>query len=543
MKDFQKFSFISYGSKIRLYVLCFVVVFLANSVEANAQWTESEQLFAGQSGSSFGNALSMEGSRVIVGANNDDEVALNSGAAFIYRFDLSLNEWVEEAKLKASDASTFDRFGNAVALSGKRALVGAHYDDDGGINSGAAYVFVFNDMTGEWEEEAKLTPEVSSENFGRSVSLHGNVALIGAHLDDENGIESGAAYIFEYNEISGKWEERAKLTPAGAGSADWFGWSVSLSHDRALISAGNNTQSAYIFEYDEGTGRWNEKNKIVGSDTESGDSFGASVALNDRRAIVGASSDDYGRGSSGSVYVFVHNEISDSWIEESKLIVRDAVEGQSFGHTVSIHEETIAVGAHRDGNGVLALSGSAYIFRLNDSRSQWIEEQKLKASNTSGNDFFGIAVAVSKNKVLVGATSATPGGNAYVFEKNSNKASRKSFEHRNFTNDSSVSELKSIADGRLLGPEKLPNIFILEDNYPNPFDIETVIRFTIPEAVHIQLNVYDALGRKIEQLASGIFEEGKHEIRFDAQGLPRGIYFYRLETQLGSHTQSMLLTN
>ena len=123
----------------------------------------------------FGRSVSVSGDLALVGASGDDDAGSNSGSAYVFRVDGS--EWFEEAKLVASDAAGGDRFGISVALCGDVALVGAHEDDDADSHSGSAYVFRFDGTT--WVEEQKLTDGEQSDEFGRSVSVCGEVALVG----------------------------------------------------------------------------------------------------------------------------------------------------------------------------------------------------------------------------------------------------------------------------------------------------------------------------------------------------------------------------
>ena len=118
---------------------------------------------------------------------------------------------VQEAKLLASDGVAGDYFGRTVALSGETALVGSYGDDDQGSNSGSAYVFVRSG--GVWSQEAKLLPTDGLTNgyFGYSVALSGETALIGSFRDNDQGSSSGSAYVFVRS--GGAWSQQAKLLP------------------------------------------------------------------------------------------------------------------------------------------------------------------------------------------------------------------------------------------------------------------------------------------------------------------------------------------
>ncbi|MDP6583398.1 MAG: FG-GAP repeat protein, partial [Anaerolineales bacterium] len=139
-------------------------------------------------------SVAIDGNLAIVGVRYDDDNGYNSGSAYIFRFDGST--WQEEAKLTADDGASEDLFGCSVAISGDVALIGSRYDDDNGYNSGSAYIYRFNGID-TWQQEAKLLASdgASSDYFGVSVAIDGNLAIIGAYGDDDNGWDSGSAYI------------------------------------------------------------------------------------------------------------------------------------------------------------------------------------------------------------------------------------------------------------------------------------------------------------------------------------------------------------
>ena len=166
--------------------------------------------------------------------------------------------WTQEAKLTASDKKSFDGFGISVSLSGDRALVGAYTSFPGGTsNAAAAYVFT-RASNGTWTEEAKLvaSDKAAYDGFGTSVSISGDRALVGASNSDPGGTSNaGAAYVFT-RASNGTWTEEAKLVASDKKSGDYFGISVSLSGDRALVGAytsdpGGTSEAgaAYVFDF------------------------------------------------------------------------------------------------------------------------------------------------------------------------------------------------------------------------------------------------------------------------------------------------------
>jgi hypothetical protein len=363
----------------------------------------------GAEGDLFGWSVSLSDNRALIGAYRDDDNGSNSGSAYV--FELSGSTWTETAKLTASDGAAGDNFGWSVSLSGDRALIGAPFDDDGGL----AYVF---ELSGSiWTETAKLTASdgTASDYFGYSVSLSDNRALVGSIGDDDNGDSSGSSYVFEPS--GSTWTQTAKLTASDGAAGDNFGWSVSLSGDRALIGApfdddnGSNSGSAYVFELS--GSMWAETAKLTASDGAAGDIFGSSVSLSDDRALAGARNDADNGSNSGSAYVF---DLSGStWTQTAKLTASDGTMSDYFGDSVSLSGDRALVGA-REGNVNGSNSGSAYVFEL--SASTWTETAKLTASDGAEWDNFD-SVSLSGDRALVGALfdddNGSDSGSAYVF--------------------------------------------------------------------------------------------------------------------------------
>ena len=184
--------------------------------ESTGHWNETAKLTAsdGHSTDYFGYAVSAFRNRAIVGAYmDDDDNGDRSGSAYVFQKNQSTGIWAETAKLKASDGAAGDQFGRSVSISGKIVIVGAYRDDDYGYNSGSLYVYEMNESTGVWSEAAKLTASdgAAGDFFGCSVSVSGNIVIAGAYGDDDNGLNSGSAYVFEKNESTGIWIETAKL--------------------------------------------------------------------------------------------------------------------------------------------------------------------------------------------------------------------------------------------------------------------------------------------------------------------------------------------
>jgi len=324
----------------------------------------------------------------------------------------------DEVKLTASDGEQGDNFGYSVSISGKYAIVGAYLDADNGVESGSAYIFKYNDTS--WIEQAKINASDAAlaDYFGNSVSISGDYAVVGAIGKDERGENSGSAYIFKRNGTS--WSEQAKINASDGAAADSFGHSVSISGDYVVVGAigdndrGTSSGSAYIFMRN-GTS-WSEQAKINASDGEEGDSFGHSVSISGDYVIVGAIGKDESGKNSGSAYIFKRDNTL--WIEQAKINASDAAQYDNFGNSVSISGDYAVVGAYyNDERG--ENSGSAYIFKRDET--SWNEQAKINANDAAVADYFGHSVSISGEYTVVGAIGdddrGSSSGSAYIFKR------------------------------------------------------------------------------------------------------------------------------
>ncbi len=320
----------------------------------------------------------------------------------------------------ASDGGSFDSFGFSVAIDGDTAIVGAYWDDDRGTDSGSAYVF--ERVNGVWTEVAKLTASdgQAQDQFGVSVAIDGDTVIVGAFQDDFKG----SAYVFE--RAGGVWTEVAKFTANDGQVGDWFGYSVAIDGDTAIVGAlwndnyrGSNAGSAYTFERVNGI--WTQGSKFVANDGQAEDAFGVSVAISGDTIIVGAVGDDDRGTDSGSAYVFERVGFN-AWIEAAKFAANDGQAEDGFGYSVAIDGDTAIVGAPRDDDGGFD-AGSAYVFERVGVNA-WIEAAKLTANDgQAANGWFGRGVAIAGDTAIVGAFRSDLGaesGSAYVFERVSN---------------------------------------------------------------------------------------------------------------------------
>ena len=215
------------------------------------------------------------------------------------------DDWPQQNKLLASDGAAYDHFGYSVSIDGDYAIVGARHDDDNGVDSGSAYIFTRSGST--WTEQAKLlaTDGEAGDEFGYSVSIDGDYAIIGAHLEDGTTVDSGSAYIFIRS--GSAWTHQAKLTGLNEEADDEFGCSVSINGDWAIVGAryddDNGVDSGSACMFTRSGSVWIHEAKLLATDGEAGDEFGCSVSIDGDYAIIGAYLEDGTTVDSGSAYI------------------------------------------------------------------------------------------------------------------------------------------------------------------------------------------------------------------------------------------------
>jgi hypothetical protein len=366
----------------------------------------------------LGSAVAIAGDTAIVGAPNDDGAA---GAAYV--FVRTGSTWAAQQKLVATDTAGLQAFGNALALSGDTALVGARFDDNAsGTDAGAAYVFVRSG--GVWTQQQKLIGADTDafDELGAAVALSGDTAVVGALRANDGS--AGAVYVFVRS--GGTWSQQQKLTASDAAGGDNFGLAVAIAGDTLIAGAarddnanGSDAGAAYVFTRTAGT--WSEQQKLLAGDGAESDRFGTSVAVSGETSLVGAFWDDTLAGSNaGSAYVFTR--AGTAWSQQQKLQGADSAAGDQFGVAVSLASDTALVGADFDTTFGGALAGSAYVFVR--TGGLWQQQQQLLAPDGTSGDGFGYALAIAGDSALCGArtndtNSGTDAGSAYVFRASS----------------------------------------------------------------------------------------------------------------------------
>ncbi|MCH8342837.1 MAG: hypothetical protein IH983_02500 [Planctomycetes bacterium] len=267
-----------------------------------SSWIEHQELLASDDaiGDKFGRSVALSGDVAVIGAPSDDP----HGSAYLFRFDGS--RWIEEQKLLASDsAGAFGNgFGLSVAISGTIAVIGAPGHVHDGLTLGSAYVFRFNGST--WVEEQELLPsaDAGSAAFGSAVSIRGEVILIGARSEGY-----GSAYVFRYDREAppgSQWVLEQKLLASDPNGIEQFGKSVAVDGDTAVIGAwasnagGPGSGAAYVFRFNPRTSTWAQQQQLLPDPNPWTNFFGRSVAIDGDTVVIGAHGEDH---QAGAAYV------------------------------------------------------------------------------------------------------------------------------------------------------------------------------------------------------------------------------------------------
>jgi len=372
-------------------------------------------------GDALGYSVSISGDYAIIGAKGEDSGTDDEGAAYIFKKNSTTGLFEEVNKIVASDKDVNAYFGSFVSISGDYAIVGAPFEDSGTDDEGAAYIFKKNSTTGLFEEVNKIVASDMQvdDNFGFSVSISGDYAIVGAHKEDTGGVSAGAAYIFKKNSTTGLFEEVNKIQASNRGDGDLFGISASISGDYAIVGSrdedtgASNVGAAYIFKKNPTTGLFEEVHMIQASDKGEGDFFGYSSSISGDYAIVGAFNNDAGTDDEGAAYIFKKNSTTGLFEEVNKIVASDKEVNDNFGQSTSINGDYAIVGAPKEDSGTTD-GGSAYVFKKNSTTGLFEEVSKIQSSDRETYDYFGIfgSVSISRDNIIVGAKGEDTGGNA-----------------------------------------------------------------------------------------------------------------------------------
>lgn len=365
---------------------------------------------------------------------------------------------IEEFKITANDGDREDFFGISVSINGDYAIVGASSDDDNGENSGSAYIFIRDGQ--EWVQQDKITADDGEDFdvFAMSVSINGDYAIVGAYLDDnDNGENSGSAYIFARD--GEHWVQQEKITADDGYEDNYFGNSVSIDSDYA---------------------------------------------------IVGAFRDDVNEDDSGSGFIY-----SETPIIPRIVLSADTLE---FGEVIIDHSESMMLLVSNEGNEDLEVSdisivGEPFIIDYEDVfvvEPDSSHEVLVTFTPEARDNFEGILTIISDDP---------ENGEISVLLLGIGLA------------DNDVREYY----------HSLPEFFFLSEAYPNPFNSTATISYGLSTSGNASLEVYNLSGQRITTLFKGFKQAGSYSTTLLANNLSTGLYLIQLKASYQIFTQKVML--
>ena len=369
----------------------------------------------------FGLSVSLSGTTVVIGANGDDTGADNAGRAYAYDLNSPTPD-VPAYILNSPSPDPNDQFGISVAVSGTRVVVGAWLDDTGANNAGSAYIYELTSATPTVPAFTLNNPAPApSDDFGRSVALSGTRVIVGAFQDVTAGIVTGSAYVYDLTGIT-PTNPVHTLTKPNPSVGGQFGWAVALSGARAIVSNPTDNISAGIaYSYHLAGATPTVPEAILNDPSPAtADYFGTATAMFGKLLVVGATGDDTGFNNAGRAYVYDLDNLENG-LPPSPLAELDnptPAQDDNFGVAVAISGTRVVVGASADDFGAVN-AGSAYVFELAGGGPPLLIAT-LNNPAPAVADFFGEAVAMFGTRIVVGASLdnavGSDTGTAYLYD-------------------------------------------------------------------------------------------------------------------------------
>jgi uncharacterized repeat protein (TIGR01451 family) len=378
-------------------------------------WSAPAELLAASAvaGDGFGSTVAVSGDVALVGVPLADLGGADRGAVDSFR--RTGGAWSAPQRLTNAGGDASDRFGAALTVDGARAAVGAPGEESpAGENVGAVYAF--EEAGAAWDGGQPLTPEFGTEGdrLGNAVAIEGDTAVVGASTAS-TATASWAGYAYVYQRTGIAWTERQRLEAPDGVQYDFFGASVALSGDTIAVSArrrdsGGVESSGGVYVFERVGGAWTYRATIEPLEPTFFGGFGMSLALaGDTIAVGSADATVGGQAARGRVDVFVRS--GGTWVFSQTLTANDGVAGDSFGQGLTMQGDTLVIGAPgRDGAG--ANAGAAYVFTR--SVGAWNQGPRFTSADAAENDAFGAVLRLSADTLAVGVPND---GSVYVFER------------------------------------------------------------------------------------------------------------------------------
>jgi len=354
---------------------------------------------------SFGVSVAMDDSIAVVGASGEASCGRNAGAVYVYRREAGVTVWRNTTRLTPTDCRKSMFFGEAVAVSGTRILVGASSEAFPTERTDAAYVFERTE-NGQWEQTARLTGNRDREEgvFAAGLDLQGDRAVVSTSGSSEAQY-GGAVYVFEYRSDINGWRRTTRLTASRGVRDGVMGHAVTLDGDHLAVAASTFLEdepgSVYVFHYDAGPGTWHEEAHFTGIET-----FFIDLDLHGTTLVVGE--DLAGNDESGEASVY-RKEGHGTWRKETTLRPGVPYESGAFGTTVSVYDGSILVAGYNEQLGKeYNIDRVVYAFRRGSEA--WHERTVIDIGKVD----FGAAMAQGEGIALISSVPDGRPGTVYV---------------------------------------------------------------------------------------------------------------------------------
>lgn len=466
----------------------------------------------------FGYSVALSENLCVIGAPADGGLLPASGSVYVYQPDPAVaGAWRLDAKIFPTDNNYFNRFGESVAVSGGRIIVGAPYSTSPLKTAGDA--FIFEKQNGKWKQAAKLSPADGNfrNMFGAAVAIDGDFAAVGAFRDDVGDFDTGSVYVYRLTDD--KWLQDVKLVAADADSGDFFGYSVSLYNNYLVVGApgdnGNGADAGSIYAFLRGEQGWSQKTKKAANDQELKDKYGSAVAVGKDMTVVGAPHKKIkDQVSRGAAYVYGN-------IEDLALPV------------------TLTAFAAEQSNGAIVLTWT--------TQSEIDNLGFIVQRRTAGGDWQTIADFGSRAELLGRGSASSPADYRFVDEQIVVGVAY--FYRLGDVSISGVITFHGEIGVNVTGvrtQSALPSSPVLSPAFPNPFNPQTTLRYDLPQSAEAVVAVYDTRGRCVRTLAVGLHQAGTHSVTWDGRDdggvlQSSGVYFVRLFADNATLTAKVIL--
>lgn len=365
-----------------------------------------------------GRAVAIGGRFLALGAPRDDD---ERGAVHLYGRDPDHDPvWRPLGRIPAPEGFDGTFYGDAVAIEGDAIIVGAPWGPGMLSGVGAAFLYERDPVGGLWRRVAWLVPPDTGEavNFGSAVAIEGDTAIIGAPLDELDGVEAGSVYVYRRSEPGPVWSFVQKLRASDVGRGYNFGIAVDLEAD--LLAIGDSIREAvYVFERSDEASDFHEID-LVEAPEGAPSHFGGALAMSGETILAGA---DGGRFSNavGAGYVLDRGP-EGRWSVGAELVGATAEPSDNLGFSVALEGGLAVVGMDVcPGLTDCGDPGSAYVFARNEQDpGLWTEIAELTTTDPRGAVKLGFDVATDRGIVVAGAPFddelGTHRGAAFVFE-------------------------------------------------------------------------------------------------------------------------------